>query len=145
MITISVRLLLHFSRATLLCIILGLVSWLWLLKLLLKINDSSSTEKKILSNWHNIIYIKSRQCAMCYTNVNNWGMFYNLRIKYQQDYILNLKKKDLILLCNSLNFLHYWYNPPFSSSFYSSFMELMPIVYVVSNCKKNGKNEFLFS
>lgn len=52
---------------------------------------------------------------------------------------MNLKKKDLIFLCNSLNFLHYWYNPPFSSSFYSSFMVLISFFYVVSNCKKMVK------
>lgn len=78
MITISVKLLLHFSRATLLCIILGLVLWLWLLfvkELLLKINDLGSTEKKILSNWYNIIYIKSRQCAVIiWSNKPIWAI-----------------------------------------------------------------------
>lgn len=48
----------------------------------------------------------------------------------------------MIFLCNSLNFLHYWYNPPFSPSFYSSFMVLISIFYVVSNCKKMVKMIF---
>lgn len=140
MITIFVKWLLHSSRATLLRIIRRLVPGLWLLfvkELLLKINNSGSTEKKILSNWHNIIYIKSRQCAIIiWSNKPIWTIEASFKI-----YTWNINKiifwiwkKDLMLLCNSLDFLNYWYNPLFSSSFYSSFMELMSFFYAVSNC-----------